>query len=421
MGSMGAIAFFMNSGGAKTIPAGVTVAWPSTNASIPSGWSRETSADARFVKMVPTALTNPGATGGSDAHSHAVPSHQHAWNAHSHSGGTSGTTSDYYDSYGTTGSSDSLDTHTHAYALDGASMTAAAAASDTSTTAGLPAYFAVVFVKSDGTPTQYPAGAVAWYNGAAPAGWTTHTASDGRAFRGAAAGGDGGGTGGSNSHTHTTPHTHAASGGSHSHGVSLSASGSVRSVQSSPDTLMAPPSHTHTGTSGSTADPALAASGDASGSTDGRPAFRVLRAIQASADATPPVGIIALWFGTLASMPAGWSICDGLNSTPDLLDRFIWATNPGLVGDTGGGAHAHTHSHAHAASTSHTHTGGTSGQTGAAGIDTGDIRPYVALKTHTHTFGASGSTTPSAQSTDPGLSNATHAPSYVEGVYMQFV
>jgi len=57
-----------------------------------------------------------------------------------------------------------------------------------------------------------------------------------------------------------------------------------------------------------------------------------------------PSGLIAMWHGLLANIPAGWVLCDGNNGTPNLLDRFVQsvvnaATNPG---DTSG---SHTHSH----------------------------------------------------------------------------
>ena len=59
---------------------------------------------------------------------------------------------------------------------------------------------------------------------------------------------------------------------------------------------------------------------------------------------TVPVGGIILWSGATTAIPAGWQICDGTNSTPDLRDRFvIGAGNTYAVGATGG-------------TTSHTHT-----------------------------------------------------------------
>ena len=56
-----------------------------------------------------------------------------------------------------------------------------------------------------------------------------------------------------------------------------------------------------------------------------------------------PSGVIAVWHGTLATIPAGWVLCDGNNSTPNLLDRFIESV-PDAVTDPGatGGADAKT-------------------------------------------------------------------------------
>ncbi len=36
-----------------------------------------------------------------------------------------------------------------------------------------------------------------------------------------------------------------------------------------------------------------------------------------------PSGIICMWSGTIATIPTGWVLCNGANSTPDLRDRFI--------------------------------------------------------------------------------------------------
>ena len=34
-------------------------------------------------------------------------------------------------------------------------------------------------------------------------------------------------------------------------------------------------------------------------------------------------GMILLWSGTIATIPSGWVLCDGNNSSPDLRDRFV--------------------------------------------------------------------------------------------------
>ena len=58
-------------------------------------------------------------------------------------------------------------------------------------------------------------------------------------------------------------------------------------------------------------------------------------------NAQVPSGLIAMWSGTAASVPTGWALCDGSNSTPNLVGRFIRgasgdAPSPVAVGTSGG-------------------------------------------------------------------------------------
>jgi microcystin-dependent protein len=52
-----------------------------------------------------------------------------------------------------------------------------------------------------------------------------------------------------------------------------------------------------------------------------------------------PAGIIVMWSGT--TIPSGWALCDGTNSTPDLRNRFIVGANDasktGITTQTGPG------------------------------------------------------------------------------------
>ena len=46
-----------------------------------------------------------------------------------------------------------------------------------------------------------------------------------------------------------------------------------------------------------------------------------------------------MWNSTVASIPTGWVLCDGNNSTPDLRNRFVVGAGTGgnySPGDTGG-------------------------------------------------------------------------------------
>ena len=50
-----------------------------------------------------------------------------------------------------------------------------------------------------------------------------------------------------------------------------------------------------------------------------------------------PRGTILMWSGSIASIPTGWALCNGSNSTPNLTDRFvIGAGNAYGVGNAGG-------------------------------------------------------------------------------------
>ena len=63
-----------------------------------------------------------------------------------------------------------------------------------------------------------------------------------------------------------------------------------------------------------------------------------------------PAGVILMWSGSIASIPAGWLLCDGTNGTPNLQDRFVvGAGSAYAVGATGGSANATLVSHNHTA------------------------------------------------------------------------
>jgi len=87
--------------------------------------------------------------------------------------------------------------------------------------------------------------------------------------------------------------------------------------------------------------------------------------------ATPiPAGGILLWSGSIGSIPAGYTLCNGSNGTPDLRDRFVvGAGSTYAVNATGGSADAIVVSHTHTISDpGHVHSvSGTASQTGLTG------------------------------------------------------
>lgn len=54
-------------------------------------------------------------------------------------------------------------------------------------------------------------------------------------------------------------------------------------------------------------------------------------------------GQIAMWPGSIVSIPADWKLCDGTIGTPDLRDQFLEGAGLSLVPDDSGGNASHLH------------------------------------------------------------------------------
>lgn len=63
-----------------------------------------------------------------------------------------------------------------------------------------------------------------------------------------------------------------------------------------------------------------------------------------------PIGLIVMWHGLIANIPAGWALCNGSGGTPDLRGKFIRGAAAGANPGTTGGSSTHNHSD-HAAQT----------------------------------------------------------------------
>lgn len=117
-----------------------------------------------------------------------------------------------------------------------------------------------------------------------------------------------------------------------------------------------------------------------------------------------PTGLIAMWSGTIATIPSGWGLCDGAGGRPDLRDKFVRGAAAGANAGTLGGVDSTTHvsggSHTHNAIADHPHTVPLSGMSHVAdgahtghGVLAGSTWQYVnttsgtfraAQDTHTH-------------------------------------
>lgn len=109
-----------------------------------------------------------------------------------------------------------------------------------------------------------------------------------------------------------------------------------------------------------------------------------------------PIGLIALWYGTVASIPSGWVLCDGTTgitksdgsgtiNAPDLTDKFVL----GAAGDSpttpyptqSGGAHTKTINTANLPQHDHPVTLGSNGY---------HSHPIGSAGSHTHPIGSAG-------------------------------
>jgi hypothetical protein len=91
-----------------------------------------------------------------------------------------------------------------------------------------------------------------------------------------------------------------------------------------------------------------------------------------------PSGLIAMWSGSIATIPAGWLLCNGTSGTPDLRNRFIvGAGSTYAVAATGGSADAIVVSHTHTVTDSgHSHTTGTTGNSYLGDVSGGGGRTH---------------------------------------------
>jgi hypothetical protein len=337
------------------VPNGVIFIWLGTNASIPSGWSRATAYDAKFPRGADNGA-NAGGFGGSDTHAHTITDHNHTWPGHSHTAGSL-TNPGQTTTKGTGSGADPAHTHTtpNSDAATGTSQTASISCTGQ---AGLPAYYSVIFIQSNGT-TNVPNLAAGFWgtNASLPASWQLYAGATGKFLRGAAAGADAGAAGGG-THDHSMTHTHTMVNHTHTSGISGAATAPVGNKgTSSTDKTVARSGHTHTVSLGN--QNVNASDGihlGAVNSVEAAPPFRVLQLIQnATGAASTPVGIIGLWASTLASIPAGWNLCNGANDTPDMRSYFPKAGTSDNVGTTGGATghghssagHHHEHAHQH--------------------------------------------------------------------------
>jgi hypothetical protein len=412
------------------IAANIIVIWPSTNASIPVGWARETSLDAKYPKGT-AAATDPGGTGGALTHTHASTAHTHT-STHTHTvpnspAGSGNTARD-------ANTTNPPEAHTHV-SNPSTINSVTSISNDTPSTDAInhePPFYTVIFIKSDGSPAGIPVSSVVIWHDAnrLPTGFNLADGGGGRPdlravfLKGAAAAGDSGGTGGGTthtahtlaSHTHSTPYTHAHPNVTSSATATALTAGDI----SGATVATATAAHTHALTIGSQT-PAITGSTDAVGSGANEPPYVQHAFIVNGGLEVLPRGVIAIWIGTLATIPVNWILCDGTSGTPDLRSSFVKGATVLTDIGTAAGSLTHTHTatgHTHAVA-AHTHT-----VTAASGL--GEIRTAGAVNAattaHTHaSWSDTGSSSFTSGSTTPTVSNQVDTqPPYYAVAYVKY-
>lgn len=115
-----------------------------------------------------------------------------------------------------------------------------------------------------------------------------------------------------------------------------------------------------------------------------------------------PTGVIVLWSGSIASIPSGFVLCDGTNSTPNLQDRFVIGAGSTYAVDASGGATTINS----VASHTHSFSGNFSSNTGNAG-DHGHNASSADNANHTHNTNNNGNHSHNGNTSNIG--NHTHS------------
>lgn len=247
-----------------------------------------------------------------------------------------------------------------------------------------------------------PAGGISLWFGAdttIPIGFNLYGIAASKLIMGAAAGAKNLIGAGAATHVHTVPTTSTSD--SHTHSFSATSGGSPTKsgiyLQEIGDRA-ADSGHAHSLSATSSGKAGHAHTTSNTASADSRPPFvRLYYIKQTVVSSIIPVGTIIMLPIEPSVIGADWQLCNGLNGTPDLRGKFVYAASINSeIGVTGGlSSHGHTNPTVGAAG-SHNHTlSGTSG-TNTAEAYGGRAATYgaewLARLSHAHAFSANSGT-----------------------------
>lgn len=326
------------------LPPNSIIPFDGNHADIPTGFTRDTRFDGKFIKGTSSGW---GTTGGNATHTHTV-THTHTIASHTHTG----TTHDARDIAAQNGAGNSggnATMHSHGITTNstGSEATGSTAASLTATSS-LPPYYTVIFIKATNYNLIPENGMI--FRTSTRTGLTYHSNSENKFLLGSDTGANAGSTGGSTSHSHTQSHTHTANAHSHTATTTRTDYGNCEGGVTSAK----PAGEWHSHTFGVTSDAQAMNSDTTSSSTSTvQPYHKTILHFKATARTLVKEGDIVLT--TEATNPIGWNTCDGTNSTPNMVGFFVKNTQTNGTID-GSNTHSHSLTHSHTGSSTHTHT-----------------------------------------------------------------
>jgi hypothetical protein len=413
------------------IPVGVVLIWDGLNSAIPAGWKRTTTLDGLYPKNY--GAQAPGAIGGALTHIHnATANHSHTMNPHSHDV-TLADVSQFVSDTDGAGTEGTPGHHSHGgtvAGLSGGDLSSVPATYDA--VSNDPPFTTVIYIEPDTVDADLAAGICTFFKDPTlPTGWVFCDGANStldlrnKFLKGAATGLDAGTPGGSTTNVHPLTHTHVESAHSHSAFVTgVSASGGFHRGRSGDNRVASGHGHTVN------LDPLTAGSISNINLTTGEvvePAHTKLAVIKNNTGGiSQPRFLIGLWFGAAGSVPAGWSICDGTNGTPNLTDKYVKIMNTTADLLATGGSNTHTH-----AAQDHFHTGGNhSHPTGGVAVENhfnvshiqgvGGSDNLENNSANFHPISSVSSTTVSWANSTTAADSASNEPPYLVGIYVMF-
>lgn len=337
------------------------IIWGGAHADIPSGWTRDTDFDDRFLQGGSSGFT-VSANGGSASHDHTANAHGHTGVSHYHN--FYAAILDANNTWAKAGSRPQIvyevmavpTGHTHvSKATASNTITYVNATPTIVADSTAPPSVRVIVIKPDGSAQHIPDDGICFGdNASVPTGFSVCDGTGGtpdldeKFLRVADTGDDADFTGeGNANHNHTSSHTHTVNGHNHAQTICGLPNTNANYDTTSPTSTVLRSYH-HKLTCYN-AYPTLSSDDGNIDNASTEPAYVELYALQnTSGAATTPVGVIVGFVGAEASIPSNWSL---VTATTDKQIRCT-ASSGDLLGTGGSNTHTHTtsnHVHTHSA------------------------------------------------------------------------